>query len=365
LAFWISSNFKNPQVERLGIFLLEIVLHLGIKTIHMLRFKFYAALFIFSSLFLFSCNGIIKNDNPKVVEEEGTVVDNINTKEPKKVNKLLGSYVGMFEIDEDIDVKWDKAVTAGESFHWLRENKISLSIDSIEGTIIKGQTVVAGNERPFAGTITKTDSGFVVEAKEPGDKKEDGVFNFTLKDTIIEGTWKAFAKIDISNRKYELVKREFVYNPNQLLRLNQRYVDWTKPKPIKIDVKGLKAMKDSMSKEELEEYEEYEKYDQNAGFASSTEKIYALNASTTLLTEKQVANLSKGDLSIIRNTIYARHGYSFKNRPLRVFFDRQTWYIPVNTNIKNAFTEVEKKNITLLLKYEKVAKEFYDYFGRG
>jgi hypothetical protein len=36
-----------------------------------------------------------------------------------------------------------------------------------------------------------------------------------------------------------------------------------------------------------------------------------------------------------------------------------------NTNIKNAFTEIEKKNIALLLKYEKVAKEFYDYFGRG
>jgi hypothetical protein len=325
----------------------------------MIRFKFYAALFIFSSFFLFSCTGIIKNDNPKVIVEEGTVVDSINTKEPKKENKLLGNYVGMFEIDEDIDVKWGKAVSAGKSFYWLRENKISLSIDSIEENIIKGHTVVAGNERPFAGTMTKTDSGFVVEAKEPGDMKDDGAFNFTLKDTIIEGTWKAFAKIDISNRIYTLTKKEFIYYPNQLLDVNKRYVDWAKPE---LDKKETERIKAKMTKEDKELYEEFE---ENINFASATEKIYTLNASTSLLTEKQVANLSKGDLSIIRNTIYARHGYSFKNRPLRVFFDRQTWYIPVNTNIKNTFTELEKKNITLLLKYEKVAKEYYDYFGRG
>ncbi|MFN5849409.1 MAG: YARHG domain-containing protein, partial [Chitinophagales bacterium] len=65
------------------------------------------------------------------------------------------------------------------------------------------------------------------------------------------------------------------------------------------------------------------------------------------------------------NMIYARHGYSFKNRPLRVFFDAQEWYIPVHTDIKKDLTEIEKKNIQLLLKYEKNAKEYYDYFGRG
>ena len=73
----------------------------------------------------------------------------------------------------------------------------------------------------------------------------------------------------------------------------------------------------------------------------------------------------KTKLRVIRNMIYARHGYSFKNRPLRVFFDAQEWYIPVNTDIKKDLTEIEKKNIQLLLKFEKNAKEYYDYFGRG
>ena len=117
-----------------------------------------------------------------------------------------------------------------------------------------------------------------------------------------------------------------------------------------------------MSKAEREEFYDFE---EDTHFASATKKIYSINASNTLLTENDVANLNKGDLLIIRNTIYARHGYSFKSRPLRVFFDNESWYMPLNTDIKNAFTDIEKKNIVLLLKYEKIAKEYYDYFGRG
>lgn len=316
--------------------------------------------FLFVPFFLlFSCRGLIKNDNPKITIEEGTVIDSNSTRKTVIENNLLGNYVGMFEVDVDDSLKWDKAITAGEGFHWLRENKISICIDSIGGNAIKGHSIVAGNETVFEGTIIKKDSLYIVDAKEPGTNKNDGVFNFILKDTIINGTWKAFAKIDIRNRKYKLIKKEFVYNPNAHLDVNQKFADWTKPEANEAELRKIKA---KMTKLEREEYEEFE---EKETFASATEKIYAVNASTTLLTEKQVANLSKGDLSILRNTIYARHGYSFKNRPLRVFFDRQTWYIPVNTDIKNAFTEVEKKNIILLLKYEKVAKEFYDYFGRG
>jgi hypothetical protein len=90
-----------------------------------------------------------------------------------------------------------------------------------------------------------------------------------------------------------------------------------------------------------------------------------MNASSKVLAKEEVENLKKGDLTIIRNSIYARHGYSFKNQPLRVFFDAQSWYIPVHTNITSDFTEIEKQNIELLLRYEKNAAVYYDRFGRG
>jgi len=126
-----------------------------------------------------------------------------------------------------------------------------------------------------------------------------------------------------------------------------RYVDWTKKK--------TKYIKDP----ELD----YDGYD-TSYFATSND-VYKYNASATLLTRNEVANMKKADIFILRNAIYARHGYSFKNQQLRAFFDKQSWYIPVSADVKNEFTEIEKKNIELLLRFEKNAKEYYDEFGRG
>lgn len=316
-----------------------------------------------SVLFLASCTDLIKNENATVTVEEGTKIDG-SKKEIK--DPLIGNYVGAFEPDFENDVndsiKYSKSIQAGVTFYWNRENKISISIDSIHEGFVKGHSVVAGNERPFEGEFCRGENDIHFTVKEPGDDKHDGIFTFNIKDTLLKGKWKAFAKIDIQNRKYDLVKREFIYNANQMLDSSDygnRFIDWTKPSLSKEDIKNMKA---KMSQEERDIYEEFE---ENTSFASATENIYKINASTTLLTEKTIANLKRGDLYILRNMIYARHGYSFKYEPLRVFFDKQTWYVPFSANIKDELTETEKQNIQLLLKYEKNAKEFYDYFGRG
>jgi hypothetical protein len=57
----------------------------------------------------------------------------------------------------------------------------------------------------------------------------------------------------------------------------------------------------------------------------------------------------KSDLEVIRNTIYARHGYSFKNRRMRYIFDGYVdWYMPVSVDIRDQLTAVEKQNVELL-----------------
>jgi pyridoxine 5'-phosphate synthase PdxJ len=73
----------------------------------------------------------------------------------------------------------------------------------------------------------------------------------------------------------------------------------------------------------------------------------------------------KGDLEVLRNSIYARHGYSFRNRKMRYIFDNYTeWYMPVSLNVEKELTEIEKKNIDLLKRYENHAAKYYDEFGR-
>jgi hypothetical protein len=96
-----------------------------------------------------------------------------------------------------------------------------------------------------------------------------------------------------------------------------------------------------------------------------SEDAVKYNASADELKKEQVENMYKGDLEILRNAIYARHGYSFKGKRMRFIFDTYVnWYIPLYTDIRNELTELEKKNIDLLKRYEEHAQNYYDVFGR-
>ncbi len=310
-----------------------------------------------------SCGDPTKNTEAAVTIEPGTETpasaDGSANETPEPAapvadenDEYLGSWVGYFRkgaVEEEYD---DQTMFVDEGYVWNRENKINISIDRIIGDSVIGHSVVAGNDRPFYGRFGRDRMAdpvtFIV--REPGDDKYDGAFNFYIEDGALVGTWEAYGELSVRNRNYDLEKKTFAYNPEQELEPAKAFVDWTKKVERKI----------------VEEFEEgeFEEW-MRSEYASATEAIYEVNASSQLLTKAEVENLKKGDLTIIRNTIYARHGYSFKQRPLRVFFDAQPWYIPVHTDIRTDFTDIEKENIKLLLTYEKNAAEYYDSFGRG
>ena len=257
-------------------------------------------------------------------------------------NDLLGCWVGMF-----VPGKKVAEIVTGESYAWDFENKINISIDKIDGGNVTGHSVVAGNYRPFSGIITKEKTIYKFVVKEPGDDKYDGVFQFYIDeaDRKLTGTWKANNKIRIPVRRYTLEKKIFIYNAAIRLDHNDRFVDWIKKRKTAPGERG------------------YGDYD--ISYFTTTGEVYKYNASAQQLTTDQVANLKKADLFVLRNSIYARHGYSFKNQQLRAYFDRQEWYIPISTDIRKDLTAIEKKNIELLMRYENNAKEYYDAFGRG
>lgn len=312
-------------------------------------------------LVLLACGNPIKNENAKVEVEPGTEVltdQSVEAPAPEAKEKAIenetpaqadpiGYWVGDFR--RKGDEYNDKGLFVDEGFYWNRNNKINISIDSIKGEEVFGHSVVAGNDRPFTGTRSLEEGKYTYQVKEPGDDRYDGAFTFRVIDGLLEGEWEAYKNIDIKHREFTLSPRTFTYDPSVMLESNQRFIDWTN------------------NKETREEYEidgEMEEWISQQ-FAAATHLIYEINASNRLLTKEEVENLKRGDLTIIRNSIYARHGYSFKNRPLRVYFDAQSWYIPVHADIRADFTEIEKQNIQLMLRYEENAAEYYDYFGRG
>ena len=88
--------------------------------------------------------------------------------------------------------------------------------------------------------------------------------------------------------------------------------------------------------------------------------MLTIEASQRLFTDADLRGLSKGklgQLEILRNGIYARHGYIFKGDDLRAYFSKKDWYKPlynIDTYVfDNFFNDYEKKNVGSIKNYEK------------
>lgn len=100
------------------------------------------------------------------------------------------------------------------------------------------------------------------------------------------------------------------------------------------DVKPVRKSKGSLS---------------NVGFTDDYSDIVCY----TYLDGNDLAGLSKSQLRILRNTIYARHGRKFKSADLRNYFNGFSWYSPRYDEIPaGSLSAVEKHNISLIQSYE-------------
>lgn len=78
------------------------------------------------------------------------------------------------------------------------------------------------------------------------------------------------------------------------------------------------------------------------------------DSSNLRLTDAQLNSLSRENLSLARNEIYARHGFVFQTEPYKSYFSNKTWY-KANPSFKGSdeeINEVERYNVQQILKYE-------------
>jgi len=75
-------------------------------------------------------------------------------------------------------------------------------------------------------------------------------------------------------------------------------------------------------------------------------------ASERYLTYSDVNDLSQWDLKIMRNEIFARHGFIFQTDEMRIYFSNKNWYNPRFYDVNNMLSKIEKENISLIKKYE-------------
>lgn len=290
-------------------------------------------------------------DVKKETIENNEFNDTISSIRIEPTQEDIGLWSGLFEVD---------SVDYSKEGNWSIRNRISMVIQKINNdNTVEGYSVSAGNIRPFKGYLVEEGNSRYVMANEPGDHKYDGTFKFNISenDDSIYGTWISKRKdLPVLSRRFSLKKTKFEYNPKNIL-IQPKYgendeftdeydnIDWVNSKKEKYD---------EMDGEE---------YFIHVNRAASNE-IYKINGSTQKLTEKQLKNLHKLDLEIIRNTIYARHGYTFANRGARQFFDNVNWYVPLYINVEDKLSSLEKENIALLKRFEKYATDNYQQYGR-
>jgi len=283
------------------------------------------------SLFIFSCK-----DKKKASSGNSTV-----PAQTEIHKELYGFWVGDF-IEEGTEEYEGDMVDA--------PSKLNIIIKKITKDTVIAQSVVSGNSRPLLGKLSDDGGKITFVLDEPGSDKYDGRFEMELNNDTLKGKWKAYkTELKWPAKEYKLLKKQFVYNANLMLPTETSYVDWSKSKNVdqydtlengKIDTIG------------------------NPFYRSASDEIFKLNASTTILKEKDLKNLRKLDLQIIKNTIFARHGYAFKKSTYRQFFDPVEWYVPIAGNVDNDLTSIENKNIKLIDRFVKYAEDNYDAFGR-
>lgn len=302
-----------------------------------------------------SCKEAIKNERKFIAEQS---FEEIQFVEPKVntslvVNSkedLLGYWVGNFNAnlsDSELDSIYENE---SSSVNYLYR-KITISIDEIKGDSIIGHSISVGNISPFKGLLVENTSNFEMKVDEYKKEKTDGnfVIRINKSDSIMKGDWVAYypEEVKITSRIFNLKKKIFVYNNEQKIEMTFFNTDKSKEFVYTTDTVDGK----------IEEYIDTE-------YFSTTEKVFEKNASIDELTSDFVSNLTKADIFILRNSIFARHGFAFRDKQLRMYFEQFDWYMPVFGDVKEDLTEVEIKNIDLLLRYEQNAEEYYDTFGR-
>jgi len=276
---------------------------------------------------------------------------------------LYGNWVGQFIA---VPVKPSDSLGTWQA----PTNRINLIIKKIDPDLrVTAESIVAGNKRKLVGQMEVSEGAYIFSLREPGNDKHDGVFEFTIAEedgkANLKGTWTAFdSSLPVVKREYSLARQAFRYDKNLMLSEEyELFYDFYDSKAVTVtDTVSTSDTTDTYSIDDTSTFE-VRTYQRDL-YAFAGESIFTINASKRKLKAEELKNLKKLELEIIRNTIFARHGYTFKKRKMRQFFDFVDWYVPVSTNITKELTTIEKENIELLLRFENYATNYYDSFGR-
>lgn len=86
-------------------------------------------------------------------------------------------------------------------------------------------------------------------------------------------------------------------------------------------------------------------------------KVFDLNSK---LSYEDVQGLDDEELAVLRNSYYAKIGYTFKNSTYTEVFSKYSWYNPIYDDVEIYLSDEDKLNINLILKTKSKWEDLYD-----
>lgn len=162
-----------------------------------------------------------------------------------------------------------------------------------------------------------------------------------------------FMILAIAAMKLNILKLDDVSEDKENKKVSERDINEYK--------KQIKDMENDVTSEEssedLDYYDDSDLSEDSDNYAdSSEENEYVLpDSAKRKLKKSDLKGLSKEELRIARNEIYARHGRMFDDKKLQKYFDSQSWYegtVPASEFSEDVLSSVEKKNVAFIRQFE-------------
>jgi hypothetical protein len=203
----------------------------------------------------------------------------------------------------------------------------------ITSATLEGKLMLIFKDKTIKGE-GNYESGFITSISENNPWKPNTVQHFSIKTNGIDSLYlrymPEYIEFDISLKAKDPIG--YVYNKD-IADIDVR-IQW-------LNLRGNKAHQKQSSYQET-----------NTTNSQNSDSCKYPEASMRILTSRDVINLTKSELKLMRNEIYARHGYIFKTTELVDYFKSQTWYKPLYDDVTSSLTLIEKKNIEFILKCE-------------
>jgi hypothetical protein len=129
-------------------------------------------------------------------------------------------------------------------------------------------------------------------------------------------------------------------------------------KQIQMQNEAISRDKEADLKKTIEEKDAEINKLKNKKNANANSSYFAAGAgqfpqgSQRYLYDSDVEYLSSRDLKIMRNEIFARHGYIFKTSDMIQHFNSQSWYRSLNNDVTAYLSKIEKENVNFIKQYE-------------